>query len=146
MLVPLPRAWGSAAPSPPPFSSAIGLFTATPSVPSGTRMRVSLPSSTASTSMVALSVSISAMTSPDLTSSPSCLSQRASLPSVMVGLRAGIRIWVPISARLPGLDQHIGPELALRRLGTLLRKIGGVLHGGLHLVVDLLEVCLRSEE
>ena len=41
--------------------TAIGVFTFTFSVPSGTRIAVSVPSSTASTSMVALSVSISAM-------------------------------------------------------------------------------------
>ena len=39
---------------------AIGVLTATPSVPSGTRICASVPSSTASTSIVALSVSISA--------------------------------------------------------------------------------------
>ena len=44
---------------------AIGALTCTPSVPSPTRMRPSTPSSTASTSIVALSVSISAITSPD---------------------------------------------------------------------------------
>jgi hypothetical protein len=51
--------------SPSPNSSAIGVLTATPSVPSGTRMRPRVPSSTASTSIVALSVSISAITSPE---------------------------------------------------------------------------------
>jgi hypothetical protein len=45
-----------------------------------------------SSSMVALSVSISASTSPDFTESPSALSHLASLPSVMVGDSAGIRI------------------------------------------------------
>src|ERR1700742_4455596 len=75
---------------------AIGAFTFTPSVPSSTRILPRTPSSTASTSMVALSVSISAMTSPALTSSPSFFSQRASVPSVMVGLSAGIRILVAI--------------------------------------------------
>ena len=65
-------------------------LTFTPSVPSGTTIRPRTPSSTASTSMVALSVSISAITSPGLTESPSCLSQRASVPSSIVGDRAGI--------------------------------------------------------
>ena len=45
--------------SPSSSSMAIGAFTFTPSVPSGTRILPSMPSSTASTSMVALSVSIS---------------------------------------------------------------------------------------
>src|SRR5215813_5816818 len=56
------------------------------------------PSSTASYSIVALSVSISAMTSPEWTSSPSFLSQRATAPSVIVGDSAGMRIWMDISA------------------------------------------------
>src|SRR5271166_5097142 len=50
--------------SPFTASTAIGVLTGTPSVPSGTRICASFPSSTASTSMVALSVSISAITSP----------------------------------------------------------------------------------
>jgi hypothetical protein len=85
---------GLAVPAEPPFSSAIGVFTATASVPSGTRIAVSVPSSTASTSIVALSVSISAITSPALMVSPCFFSQRASLPSVIVGDSAGIRICV----------------------------------------------------
>src|ERR1043166_9563498 len=50
----------------------------------------STPSSTASTSIVALSVSISASTSPACTGSPTFLTQRAILPSVIVGDSAGI--------------------------------------------------------
>ena len=60
-------------------------------VPSATRMRVRGPSSYASSSMMALSVSISAMTSPLWTVSPSCLSQRLSVPSSMVSDRRGMR-------------------------------------------------------
>ena len=76
--------------------SAIGVLTLTFSVPAGTRIFVTLPSSTASTSIVALSVSISAMTSPALTvcafvDQP--LGQRALL---MVGDSAGIRTSVGI--------------------------------------------------
>src|SRR5690554_3803347 len=41
--------------------------------------------------MVALSVSISAITSPATISSPSCLCHFASVPSVMVGESAGIK-------------------------------------------------------
>ena len=55
-----------------------------------------LPSSTASTSIVALSVSISAMTMPEVTVSPSLIIHLASLPSSMVGDSAGIRICVGI--------------------------------------------------
>src|SRR5580700_11757288 len=50
------------------------------------------PSSTASYSMVALSVSISAMTSPVLTASPSFLSHLERLPFSMVGDSAGMRM------------------------------------------------------
>ena len=73
-------------------STAIGVFTFTPSVPSATRILPMTPSSTASTSIVALSVSISAITSPATTLSPSFLTHFARLPSSMVGERAGIRI------------------------------------------------------
>jgi hypothetical protein len=73
---------------------AIGSFTFTPSVPSATRILPSTPSSTASTSIVALSVSISAITSPARTSSPSFFSQRDNVPSVIVGESAGIRMLV----------------------------------------------------
>ena len=80
--------------------TAIGVLTFTPSVPAGMRILASLPSSTASTSMVALSVSISAMTSPALISWPSLTSHLASVPSSMVGDRAGISTCVGI-ARFP---------------------------------------------
>src|SRR6516162_2602498 len=64
--------------------------------PSGTTILASVPSSTASYSIVALSVSISAMTSPGLILSPSFLSHLARLPFSMVGDSAGIRILVGI--------------------------------------------------
>ena len=54
------------------------------------------PSSTASTSIVALSVSISAIKSPELTSSPSLTNHLAKVPSSIVGLRAGIKILILI--------------------------------------------------
>ena len=82
-----PVATGS---SPSPASSMMTVPTFTLSVPSATRMRLTVPSSTASNSMVALSVSISAMMSPDFTWSPSLTSHLASVPSSMVGERAGI--------------------------------------------------------
>ncbi len=94
-MAPLPD--GTA--SPGSTSTAITSLTFTPSVPPGTRILPRTPSSTASTSMVALSVSISAITSPDFTRSPSFLSQRASVPSVMVGDRAGMRMLVAIVRR-----------------------------------------------
>src|SRR5882724_10106166 len=67
--------WGEgafvAAPPASPSSTAIGVLTFTPSVPAGISSFDTLPSSEASTSMVALSVSISAMTSPALMVWPS---------------------------------------------------------------------------
>src|SRR5947209_14083124 len=63
----------------------------------------SVPSSTASTSMVALSVSISAITSPGLTVSPSFFSHLARLPFSIVGDSAGIRMLIGmISAQRAG--------------------------------------------
>ena len=78
--------------SPSSSRIAIGALTDTPSVPEGTSIFPNTPSSTASTSMVALSVSISARTSPDTTLSPSFLSHATKLPSVIVGDKAGISI------------------------------------------------------
>src|SRR5437868_772777 len=69
-------------------------LTGTSAVPSGTTILASVPSSTASTSMVALSVSISAITSPGLTFSPSFLSHLARLPFSIVGDSAGIRMLI----------------------------------------------------
>ena len=76
----------------------MGVLTFTPAVPSATRSLPTVPSSTASNSIVALSVSISAITWPDVTASPSFTSHLASVPSSMVGERAGIRISVGIGA------------------------------------------------
>ena len=55
-----------------------------------------VPSSSASTSIVALSVSISAITSPLRTVVPSATSHLASVPSSIVGDRAGINISIAI--------------------------------------------------
>ena len=83
----LPR---SEALSPSARMVAIGVLTATSAVPSGIRILPRVPSSVASTSIVALSVSISAMTSPDLIASPSFFSHFERLPFSMVGDSAGI--------------------------------------------------------
>ena len=90
----------SAALSPSSSKTAMTALTFTPSVPSGTTSLPTVPSSTASTSMVALSVSISAMMSPDETVSPSLTSHLASVPSSMVGERAGIRMLTGIARSL----------------------------------------------
>ena len=76
--------------SPSPARIAITELTLTPSVPAGTTIFAIVPSSTASTSMVALSVSISAITSPEETVSPSLTSHLARLPSSIVGDSAGM--------------------------------------------------------
>src|SRR5215470_1485944 len=97
--------------SPSDRITAIGVLTATSAVPSGTRILPSVPSSTASTSIVALSVSISAMTSPDFTLSPSCLTHLARLPFSIVGDRAGMSTWIGIGvlgSRLPGDPVKVG--------------------------------------
>jgi len=65
-------------------------------VPSGITILPITPSSTASTSMVALSVSISAMASPEATFSPSFFSHFASFPCSMVGDSAGMRMGMGI--------------------------------------------------
>ena len=91
----------SAAVSPSPRITAIGVLTATSSVPAATSSFPTMPSSTASTSIVALSVSISARMVPDFTTSPSFTSHLASLPSSMVGESAGIRISVLIRRTRP---------------------------------------------
>ena len=75
----------------------MAVFTFTPSVPAAIRILPIVPSSTASNSIVALSVSISASRSPDDTVSPSLTSHLASVPSSMVGESAGIRISVGIA-------------------------------------------------
>src|SRR5690606_32280254 len=79
-------------PSPSAASTAMTALTFTPSVPAGTTSFATVPSSTASTSIVALSVSISAITSPGETLSPSLTSHLARLPSSIVGERAGMVI------------------------------------------------------
>src|SRR6185437_2065326 len=126
--------------SPSPAITAIGAFTATFSVPSGTRILASVPSSTASISMVALSVSISASTSPAATLSPGCLCHFASLPSVIVGESAGISTSIGIAPSRVRVD--IGPELGRVRLRALLREIRGSGDDVLDLLVDLFELSL----
>jgi len=68
-----------------------------------TSIRSSSPSSKASRSIVALSVSTSASTSPRSTWSPGCLSQATMVPSSMVSLRRGMVISIIGSAPWPAL-------------------------------------------
>src|SRR5229473_2259542 len=113
----------SAGSSPSSSKSAIGWLTLMPCAPSGTMILPSRPSSAASYSIVALSVSISAMTSPECTASPSFFSQRARLPSVIVGDSAGIRISIGMMSRsatsfavMPAKAGMTGITLAVRHL------------------------------
>src|SRR5580658_2052353 len=130
-------AWSTLSPS--PAITAIATLTATFSVPSGTRIRASVPSSTASTSIVALSVSISASTSPALTVSPTCLCHLVILPSVMVGDSAGISTAVVIAS---GLGQHVGPQLRRIGLGAVLGEFRRRGDDVLHRAIELLELRL----
>src|SRR5258707_762495 len=91
------------------------------------------PSPVKPCSVVGLSVSISASTSPALTASPSLLIHRAIFPSVIVGDRAGIRTWVamgyPISCgRGSGFHPDIRPQLRRIGLGAILRELRGFSH------------------
>src|SRR5262245_55149256 len=122
---PVPAFANAAASSPSSSRSATGWFTFTPWLPAGTRILPSLPSSTASTSIVALSVSISAMTSPAFTGSPSFFSHLARLPSVIVGDSAGMRISMGMSIPLTGPgDARSGAITDLARGGGDLVGIG----------------------
>ena len=82
--------------SPSSINIAIGLLTLIPSEPSETSIFSMVPSSTASNSIVALSVSISARISPAETVSPSLTNHFANVPSSIVGDSAGIKISVVI--------------------------------------------------
>ena len=69
-----------------------GVPTFTPDVPSATKTCANTPSSCASHSIVALSVSISANTSPAEITSPTAFFQLTNVPSAIVGDNAGIVI------------------------------------------------------
>src|SRR3954468_12602277 len=89
-------------------------LTATSWVPSGTTILASTPSSMDSYSIVALSVSISASTSPALTLSPSFLSHLARLPFSIVGDSAGIRILIGMTCSRASTDCAGGAGIARR--------------------------------
>jgi hypothetical protein len=105
---PLPSAPASGTSSPSSTRMAMGLLTFTPSVPSAIRILPMMPSSTASNSIVALSVSISARMSPAETVSPSFTSHLASVPSSIVGESAGMRISVAMSVIPPQASSSNG--------------------------------------
>ena len=87
--------FASGASSPASPTAAIAPPTGTSS-PSLQYCLIKIPSSKHSTSMVALSVSTSAIMSPLETGSPSFFSQLTSVPTVMVSLNLGISISVAI--------------------------------------------------
>jgi hypothetical protein len=106
-----------------PEISAITVPTFTPSDPSGIMIREIVPSSTASNSIVALSVSISARRSPDATTSPSLTSHLASVPSSIVGESAGIFNSIGIGTLPPGAHKvrHISGQPGVGGQGSGLR-------------------------
>jgi hypothetical protein len=125
----------------PPSSSAMAEFTARLSVPSSTRILVIVPSSTASTSMVALSVSISAITSPASTASPSFFSHATACPPSWWGRERASKSSHP-SQRA---STRISVQSSLSSgSGRGLRELGGIGDDGLHLVVDRLEIFASS--
>src|SRR4029077_14627976 len=136
----------STAPASSPSATmvAIGVLTGTSLVPSGTRILPSVPSSIASTSMVALSVSISAMTSPGFTGSPSRFSHLARLPFSIVGERAGIKTWMGMGLLEPGarLLHDVGIELGRVRLRVVGGELRCLVDDGPHLGVDFLQFIL----
>src|SRR3984957_14956889 len=92
---PFPAATAAAFTSSPSCAStAIIWSTGTSFVPSGTTIFASPPSSTASYSLVVLSVSISGISSPVFTASPSFFSHLARLPFSMVGESAGMKMLI----------------------------------------------------
>ncbi len=112
---PLPAAAAAALTSSPSSArTAMSVLTGTSWVPSGTTILASVPSSIASYSIVALSVSISAMTSPGLTLSPSFLSHLARLPFSIVGDSAGIRILTGMSVPPASADRAGGAGIGRR--------------------------------
>src|ERR1700712_5283715 len=121
--------------------TAMRAFTFTPSVPSATKSLPITPSSMASTSIVALSVSISAMTSPEVTLSPSFFSHLESVPSSIVGERAGIRILIGIKFP-PRSQQDVGVERGCIRLRLGLRKIGAIGDDIADILVDRFQIVL----
>src|SRR6516165_4585671 len=124
---------------------AIGVLTATSAVPSGIRIFPSVPSSVASTSMVALSVSISARMSPDRMRSPTPFTHLARLPFSIVGDNAGISTWIGMAVLTRRASaHHVGPQL--RRIGFRLMggKIGRLVDDLADIRVGLLEFVLAG--
>ena len=97
--------FGAGVASPSPCNRMMTWPTGTPSVPAATTSSTTTPSSMLSTSIVALSVSISASTSPDLTASPTLTSHFETVPVSIVGDRAGMVMSIicskPSSPRAP---------------------------------------------
>ena len=86
--------------------------------PESTRILPRMPPSWASKSTVALSVSILAMTSPALISSPSFLHHSTRVPVAMVGDRAGMVIRVWLGRLLKERAQTAGTACQEHRVGA----------------------------
>src|SRR3546814_17550591 len=82
------------------------------------------PSSTASNSIVALSVSISARIVPDRTRSPSLTSHLASVPFSIVGERAGIITSVDISGSDEKFSRGFDDGVSIETIGSV--KVGEI--------------------
>ena len=96
--------------------------------------------------MVALSVSISAMTSPDLTGSPSFLCHFARFPFSIVGESAGINTWIGMGAyELGSLFIDVVVELGRIWLGIIGGEFGRFIDDRAHFAVDLLQRVLVRE-
>src|SRR5579863_1700797 len=114
-------------------------------------MRPIVPSSTASNSIVALSVSISAMTSPAFTASPSFLCHLAMLPSVMVGDKAGIKSSIGIARSRSAIEHGFDGSDDIGRLRqSQALEIGGIRQrhvfrrNALHRRVEIIESLLHD--
>ena len=113
-------------------SSAIGVLTSTPRCLRAITIFATVPSSTASTSIVALSVSISAITSPDLTASPTFTATWPSCPrsSSATAPASGLGIGMyqaPTSTSVHSSD-GIGLRTVLREFGRFVDDLRGSRH------------------
>ena len=103
----------------------------------------SLPSSTASTSIVALSVSISAMTSPAVTSSPSVFSHgRAYLPFAVASAASALLL---AYRRSLGFNHNVSIELRGIGLRTVLCEFRRVRNDILDTTIHFLQLVFVSD-
>ena len=99
--------------SPSTLSRAISVLTLIFSVPSLTSIFSTLPSSGDSSSIVALSVSISAKISPETTLSPSLTNHFTKLPVSIVGDKAGRSIFINIPRCIILLNLEVATQVKI---------------------------------